>query len=123
VYSIIQNIKSKNEKSYVLYFSDHGDEVYDTMDLSGHNEYHGTKPMYEIPFILWTSEKYKNTNEHFKNFENYTKRKYVLEDFIHSFSDLSGIEYEGYDNTKSIFNSTFIERPRLIRKGRDYDEK
>ena len=123
VYSIIQNVKAKNENSYVLYFSDHGDEVYDTMDLSGHNEYHGTKPMYEIPFIVWTSEKYKQTNDHFKNFENYTNRKYVLEDFIHSFSDLSKIEYDGYDGTKSIFNSTFIERPRLIRKGRDYDEK
>lgn len=123
VYSIIQDVKSKQENSYVLYFSDHGDEVYDTMDLSGHNEYHGTRPMYEIPFLLWTSNKYNIENDRFKNVETYTERKYVLEDFIHSFSDLSGIKYEGYDSTKSIFNEAFIERPRLIRKGRDYDKK
>ncbi len=123
VYSVIQNVKAKNENSFVLYFSDHGDEVYDTMDLEGHNEYHGTKPMYEIPFVLWTSKTYKNTNTHFENFKNYTERKYILEDFIHSFSDLSEIQYKGYDSTKSIFNEAFIERPRLIRKGKDYDKK
>lgn len=123
VYSIIQSVKSKNENSYVIYFSDHGDEVYDTMDLMGHNEYHGTKPMYEIPFILWTSKKYKEGNSKLKDFKNYTNRKYVLEDFMHSFSDLSTIKFKEYDSTKSIFNRAFKDRVRWIKNGVDYDKR
>lgn len=123
VYSIIESAKAMDINGYVLYFSDHGDEVYDTMNLMGHNEYHGTQSMYEIPFLLWSSKKYAKYNGKLKNFKSYTNRKYVLEDFIHSFSDLSAIHFKGYDSTKSIFNRAFKEKPRLIRNGKNYDER
>ncbi len=123
VRGIIEKVRAVNTNSYVLYFSDHGDEVYDTMDLVGHNEYYGTKPMYDVPFIGWFSDEYRSLNpELFKNSELY-KRPYLLEDFIHSFSDISSIEFKGINYEKSIFSDAFKTKKRLIRKNEDYDKR
>ena len=121
VREIIERVRKTNTIGYVTYFSDHGDEVYDTMDLVGHNEYHGTRPMYEVPFLVWLSEKYKQKT----NFDslNISGRRYNLEDYIYSFSELSHIKFTAWDSTRSIFNKGYQSRPRLIKDGKDYDEK
>lgn len=123
VYEIINQVKRRNEMSYVLYFSDHGDELFDTMDLVGHNEYYGTKPMYEIPLIVWLSDKYKKNNPLSINYSKTVGRKYITEDFINSFSELSHINFNLMDSTKSIFSSNFKEKVRLIKSNEDYDKR
>ena len=123
VRTIIDKVKAKNTLSYVAYFSDHGDEVYDTMDLMGHNSYHATRPMHEIPFIVWFSEKYKTDVPFSGNFENITKNRYSLEDFIYTFSDLSQIDFENFDASRSIFNSAYKKRTRYIKNNIDYDAR
>lgn len=123
VRSIIDKVKAKNENSYVIYFSDHGDEVFQDMDFVGHNEYHATKPMYEIPFVVWTSEKFQNDYPHFDTLENYLDRKYMLDDFIHSFSDFSQIEFGQLQPERSIFNKDFEYRNRMIRQALNYDDR
>ncbi len=121
VRSIIDKVRGKDIKSYVLYFSDHGDEVFDTMDFIGHSSYHATKPMYEIPFILWLSDKYKKSNPTFLTINSILNRKYSLENFIHSFSEISNIKFDSLNLSKSIFNSNFMYRPRIIKKNKNYD--
>jgi len=123
VREIIELVRSQNTVSAVNYFSDHGEEVYDTMELEGHNEYHATRPMYEIPFVVWLSDAYKERNPNLLNQNNLTKRRYNLEDFIHSFSTLYNIEFSNLDQTRSVFDSLYIKRPRLIKKGEDYDKR
>ncbi len=122
VSEIIKKVKSKNTNSYVLYFSDHGDEVYDTLDFCGHNEWRGTKSMHEVPFILWLSEKYRRENTNVKNWKNYTNRKYLLDDFVHSFAELSAIKFSELDSTKSIFSTNFKPKKRILANGKNYDE-
>jgi len=121
--NIIEATRKENKKSYVIYFSDHGDEVFDTMDLIGHNEYHSTRPMHEVPLILWMSDQYKSKNPFSKEWNQYVDRKYNLEDFIHSFSDLSEIKFNLYDSTRSIFNSNYQQRVRWIKKDEDFDNR
>ncbi len=123
VSEIIKRVKNKNTNSYVLYFSDHGDEVYDTLDFCGHNEWRGTKSMHEVPFILWLSEKYKRENPNVKNWKNYTNRSYLLDDFAHSFAELSAIKFSELDTVKSIFNTNFKPKKRILANGKNYDEK
>jgi len=96
--------------------------MYDTKDMYGHNEYHATRPMYEVPFVIWLSDKYKQKNELSNNYKNYIKRPYILEDFIHSFADLSRIKFMKMDSTKSIFNSGFEKKSRLIKDSINYDK-
>ncbi|WGD34321.1 sulfatase-like hydrolase/transferase [Olleya sp. YS] len=119
---VIERIRHEQTNSFVVYFSDHGDELFDTLDMVGHNEYWATRPMYEVPFIAWFSEDYKAKNNTVL-FENYTSRAYILEDFIYSFSDLANIRFKQMDSTKSIFSSQFIRKPRLIKNREDYDKR
>jgi heptose-I-phosphate ethanolaminephosphotransferase len=98
VNSIIDKVKVKDIKAFVLYFSDHGDEVFETKNMAGHTEKHGTPPMYQIPFVLWTSEKYKeNKNVFFKK-----HRKYNNKNLIHTIADLSNVRFSRFDKSKSI---------------------
>lgn len=123
VRSIIEKARASKSIGYVVYFSDHGDEVFDTMNFLGHNEYHATRPMYEVPFIVWLSENYKSAYPDYNNLNLYTKRPYSLEHFIHSFSDLSHIKFDKFDETKSIFNPKFEKRTRWIKQNIDYDNR
>ena len=120
VRDIIEVLRAENRASYMVYFSDHGDEVYDTMDFLGHNEYHGTRPMFEVPMVFWFSEKYNIKSD---SLRSYRGRKYSLERFPHTFAQLSNIQFQGYDATQSVLDSTFMERPRIIKETQDYDQK
>jgi heptose-I-phosphate ethanolaminephosphotransferase len=117
VANVIKNVKSKLEESYVIYFSDHGEELHGVRDFAGHLDDNPTKSMFEIPFILWRSEKFIENNELILE----TNRPYVLDDFIHSLSDLSKIEFDELDLQKSIFSKHFKPKVRVIGNGIDYD--
>lgn len=119
---VIEKVKSLNTKSYVAYFSDHGDDVFDEANIAGHNEYLGTKPMYEVPFLVWFSKKYKENSSLFSKKQQIKQRLYNLEDFVHTFTEMSEIKFSKMDSTRSIFSNQFIERPRLIKEGENFDE-
>ena len=121
IYEIITKTKDLKAQSSVTYFSDHGQDVFDTVDYMGHDEFQGTKPMYEIPLIFWFSEKLKKSNI-LLNSTNVNK-KYILEDFPYTFADIIGAKFRNYDPTKSILNSSFLEKQRIIRNNINYDLK
>lgn len=115
---VIEKTKEQQLSSYVLYFSDHGDEVYDSIHFAGHTLSKATKNMFEIPFILWRSDKFKNrssvdtTNLH---------KPYVTDDLIYSLADLSQINFDGMNKEKSIFSKKFKPKKRIVGEGIDYD--
>lgn len=118
---LIEKLRIQDGYSYMTYFSDHGDEVYDTMDFLGHNEYHGTRPMFEVPLLFWFSEKYKKANGIIPKMV--TNRKYTLTDFPYTFASLSSIKFEGFDTSRNVLDSTFLYRPRYVKEGVNYDAK
>lgn len=118
---IIQRVKKQNTNSYVIYFSDHGDDVYQDYNGFGHYEGIGTNAMYQIPFIVWLSDEYKQHSG--IDFNGKLERKYILEDFIYSFAELSRIEFDQFQPQKSIFSNQFIYKERLISPGVNYDER
>lgn len=117
---IISKVKSTNKNSYVVYFSDHGEEVFNDYEYFGHHESIGSKAMFEIPFIVWLSDKYKQQSK--LQLQYYIDRKYNLEDFIYSFSELSRIKFDQFDATKSIFSANFQSKKRIVLKDVDYDQ-
>jgi len=121
VSQIIEMVKNANKNSYVIYFSDHGEEVFKDYEYFGHHESIGSNAMFEIPFIVWTSDKYKEKST--INFNDQLERKYNLEDFIYSFSEISRIQFDQFQPTKSIFNTDFQFKKRIILKDVDYDER
>jgi len=120
IYEIIQRVKKQNIKSFVLYFSDHGEEVFDTLDFAGHSPSQLiSKNMLEIPFLLWQSEEYKQE----KSLQIDTNRKYVLNDLSHSIANLCGVNALGVHPSKSIFSSQFQETPRIVLDTFNFDRR
>lgn len=114
VASLIKDYKATDPNGFLLYFSDHGEEVYDTPPhkTQGRNEDSPTRHMYTVPFLLWTSEKWQAA--HPRDFSQDIDRKYSSSELIHTWSDLAGLTYDGYDPTRSITNPQFKETTRWI---------
>jgi len=116
---IIKEIKTENSKSYVLYFSDHGEDVYENLNVACHTENKGTKPMYDIPFILWRSKKFKEDKNEFV-FD--VSRKYSSENLLYTLSDLSSVNFKEFISEKSIFNKHYEPEDRIILNNKLYDD-
>ncbi|MDO5970924.1 sulfatase-like hydrolase/transferase [Flavivirga aquimarina] len=117
VSELIRQVDDLNTKSFVLYFSDHGEEVFDDLNMAGHNEDIYSKKMFDIPFVLWQSQKYKQENE----LPFVEDRKYMIDDLFHGMADLLNISANEVDFTRSIFNKDFKERKRVVKDTIDYD--
>lgn len=114
LFEMVQRQKDKN--SYVLYLSDHADDVSENWRDNAcfcHFEASDSPRVYEIPFVLWFSEKYKQNNaEYVKNFASYVNRPYDSGHLIYSILDLSRLSHPKIDLTKSVFNQNFQLRKR-----------
>ncbi len=117
VYSIINKVKQLGAKSTVMFLSDHGEELFQDADFAGHNEDVATRSMYEIPFFIWQSEKYKND----VNLKFDPDNSYMTDDFFHSMADVLQISSTAVDSTRSIFSEYFKPRKRLLASGKDYE--
>jgi len=118
VRAIIETVRNENVEGYVLYFSDHGQEVYNDKAFFGHTlDEQVTKNMYQIPYVLWLTEDYKKNN--YLNFD--VTKKYMTDDLIHSIADISHISSKEIDSTRSIFNKNYKERKRIIQDSIEYD--
>lgn len=115
---VIEKVRKQNQSSYVLYFSDHGEEVYQDRYFAGHVEANPTQNMFEIPFFLWQSKKFKAA--HKIDTVNLGK-SYVTDDFLFSLADLSQIDFKGMDASKSIFSESFLPKERIVGRGLNFD--
>ena len=109
---IISKIEKENKKSYVLYFSDHGEEIYDSKDFMGHGQSDVNKYVAEVPFIIWLSEKYKQDSDKIKEIYDSLENSYITEDIPYTLMDLSYINWTDFDSEKSIINKNFKEKNR-----------
>ncbi|MGM0634816.1 MAG: sulfatase-like hydrolase/transferase [Bacteroidota bacterium] len=87
-----------NGNKWLIYFSDHGEEVYDTTDFAGHYEDNQTPNMIEIPFIVYRNNFDKKVPK--------INQSYDLTDFFHTLSDLSGIYFDGFQADKSLYQES-----------------
>ncbi|MCA0931958.1 sulfatase-like hydrolase/transferase [Lutimonas saemankumensis] len=116
---IISLLKESKTRSSFLYLSDHGEEVYQSLNIAGHWEEKFRSTMYEIPFIIWSSD---YTTQHFKTFEIDVDRKYNSEDLIYTMADLANVSFIEFDSTKSLINKNFEYKNRMILKNLNFDQ-
>lgn len=117
VNDVLQKIKNKKTNSYLMYFSDHGEEVFQDDNFYGHLEDRPTKNTFKIPLVMWYSNHFAYPKDYFYD-EN---RKYMTDDLWHSIAHISGLKSSFVDSTRSIFSSNFVKRKRLILEGKDYE--
>jgi heptose-I-phosphate ethanolaminephosphotransferase len=122
--SLINILDKANLNSSLIYLSDHGENVYDESDKVGH-DFAGTIPKshVEIPFIIWTSEKYKTAYPNkISAILNNTNKPFMLDNLFHTIIDLNQINTPYFDKTLSNINSNYIaKRPRILEDGNNYD--
>lgn len=112
IYSFIQELKKlEDEHTAMVYFSDHGEEMYDYREFAGHAYEKVSPTMCEVPFILWMSTSYKSSRQDLI-FD--TGRPYSTSDLVYSISDLAGLYYNDYDDSKSLFSPKFTVKDRYV---------
>lgn len=122
VASLIKKFNESNPYGLLMYFSDHGEEVFDykDRDFNGRRETNPSKAMYNVPFLLWASPQWRKDHD-IDSLKPYVDRPYSSSYFINTWADLVGISYEGWVPEKSIVNKQFNAPPILI--GNPYDKE
>ncbi len=114
VASILDTLRAAGAPSQLVYFSDHGEDVYDTPphDFIGRNEAKPTLPMYTVPFFVWRSNAWQADDA--RDYSAYAGRTYQLDHFIHTWADLSGLRFAGYQPQHSLINPAYQAQPILV---------
>ncbi|AGI22900.1 hypothetical protein H681_05100 [Pseudomonas sp. ATCC 13867] len=114
VSSLIKRYAATDPNGFLLYLSDHGEDVYSSgnHDRLGRNEGAPTRPMYTIPFMLWTSSSWQAA--HPRDLQAAAKRPYSSSHLIHTLSDLAGLSYDRFEPVKSLVSPQFAVAPRWI---------
>ncbi|MFO7702074.1 MAG: sulfatase-like hydrolase/transferase [Psychroflexus maritimus] len=115
---IFKSLQTQKGEKNMLYFSDHGEEVYQTRSFAGHYEENPSPPMFEVPFLFWTSDDY---------FKNYgltidTKRTFMLNYFFDTYADFSKIKFKQKRKRRSLFSEEFKLNNRLLNSGIHYEK-
>ncbi|AWA39583.1 hypothetical protein DBV33_13660 [Pseudomonas fluorescens] len=121
VSSLIKDYAKYDPNGFLLYLSDHGEDVFDSVGHGtlGRNENKPTAPMYTIPFMAWASPKWRET--HNWNFTGDLSRPYSSSHLIHTWADLAGLSFDELDRSKSLVSDSFKPRPLLI--GNPYERE
>lgn len=115
----------KDDNTFLVYFPDHGEEVYDWRDQCCRD--HGPlsanklKYQYDIPFVLWCSDSYKNKHpEIVENIKNAIDRPFMSDNLCHMLFKVGGINTTYYRDTLDLLSPAYRCYRRLIH-GQDYD--
>ena len=114
VSSLIKDYAKTDPNGFLLYLSDHGEDVFDSPGHGtlGRNEGKPTAPMYTIPFMAWASPKWRENHDW--NFAGDLSRPYSSSHLIHTWADLAGLSFDELDHSKSLVSDDFKARPLLI---------
>ncbi|MGH8348069.1 MAG: phosphoethanolamine transferase CptA, partial [Pseudomonas sp.] len=121
VSSLIKDYARTDPNGFLLYLSDHGEDVFDSVGHStlGRNENKPTAPMYTIPFMAWASPKWRATHDW--NLAGDLSRPYSSSHLIHTWADLAGLSFDELDHSKSVVSDSFKARPLMI--GNPYERE
>lgn len=105
----------------LFYFSDHGEEVYDTKDFKGHGPESLTQRMFSIPFIVWGNDGMKTQQTmRFTQLAQAKHQAWKLDHFDQLLSQLLGWQYPQQRPQDSLADSQFIPSARIV-YGKDFD--
>lgn len=106
---IIKQLRKADANSYMLYFSDHGEDVYDRDDSCFcHSEDISSRHMFDIPFVLWLSDKYKALHPGLvKKLPGYVNRPFSTQHLIHSLPSLSGLSQPNLKPEHNLFSPRY----------------
>lgn len=118
----------RDKNAVVVYFSDHGEEIYDYRDERGRHVSYTPSPdmlrhQNEVPFIIWCSDLYKQLHpEIVKNIATSVNRKFMTDNVGQTLLNLGRIKTSYYRPERDVISPRFTTRTRLLYDHVDYDE-
>lgn len=114
----------QNDDAIVIYFSDHGDEVYDFRNRVWHSDSSISRFMAEVPFMIYMSDSFKQKHKALaQRIIDAQNLPFMNDDFIHAFLDIIGIETQDSILSKSLFNKHYNAIRKRIVANKDYDKE
>jgi glucan phosphoethanolaminetransferase (alkaline phosphatase superfamily) len=110
VSSVIKRLAERGGTTAVLYFSDHGERLFepDLPDLRGHGFPLPSKAEVEVPFLLWLSPALRSSRpEYVTRLRARTAAPVQLENVFDTVVDLAGLSYEQGDTHASLLSADF----------------
>lgn len=96
----------EDSDSIVIYFSDHGEEVYDWRSFIGHSDSKISRLLVEVPFMIYVSEGFKAKHPAlYTRIKKAQNQKYMHDDLMHTLLDIAGVRLKGYEPKRSILSS------------------
>lgn len=110
----------RDTKAVLIYFSDHGEEVYDYRDFLGRSLLEEAKItpelvkyQIEIPFIVWVSDKWKQQNEaEWQRMGEAIDREFSIDNVCHLLFRLGGVKTKDYKPSRDLFSPEFIPQTK-----------
>jgi heptose-I-phosphate ethanolaminephosphotransferase len=108
--SVIRRVSSLNSSAAVLYFSDHGERLFESDQplLSGHGFPQQSRAETEVPLVLWLSPAYRQEHpEAVSQLEANVHQPASLDNLFETVVDLAGLTYAGREPSQSFFSVNF----------------
>ena len=110
----------KNQKALLVYFPDHGEEVYDYRDFYGRKLLATDqitpdliKYQIEIPFVVWCSDKWKASHEtEWTTIGEAINREFTTDNVCHLLFRLAGIKTKVYQSERDLFSPEFVPQTK-----------
>ncbi|MGG7073976.1 phosphoethanolamine transferase [Campylobacter sp. 9BO] len=110
----------KDDDSLILYFSDHGESLYEFKGLSGHGFV--TRFTCEIPFMFIASDEFKTKHgELWQKIQEAKDKPFMTDDLPHTLADIIGVKPLEYDENRSLISPNFNTLRKRIMQGVDYE--
>lgn len=113
IHQIMEQVRHTN--AILIYFPDHGEEVFDYRDFYGRqllsedritNEL--IKNQLEIPFVVWCSDTWKEKHpQECENIKLAIDREFSTDNICHMLFRLAGIKTEEYKSTRDLLSPDF----------------
>lgn len=111
----------RDKPTVVVYFSDHGDEVYDARDFQGRNQDGALDPItvkyeFEVPFMVWVSDSYKEAHPEVVDcLRNAVHQPGMIDNTCQMLFHIGGIQTRFYHEDRDILSPDYQPVPRLLK--------
>jgi glucan phosphoethanolaminetransferase (alkaline phosphatase superfamily) len=111
---LIERLKQSQQRSAMLYVSDHGQTLYDkSCKLAFHG--HNTQHEFHVPAFLWYSDQYQARYPgKVEQLGVHRRARLATENMFHTLLDLGDIRYAGETLERSFLNGQFRQHKRYV---------
>jgi glucan phosphoethanolaminetransferase (alkaline phosphatase superfamily) len=111
LFSVINRLKQTGCAAALVYMSDHGENLYDDdNNLVLHCSYLGSRFEFNVPFIVWYSDRYKQLYPQKTALLTSNSRKLINSDVLfHSLLDMADVPSLYLDSSLSVFSAAYKE--------------